>query len=164
MNVGRVPLAIGALWLLLAACSRGDDLLTSAGYGKVRFGAPVSDAERALGERLVPAVHESPCVMVRFSAYPGVTFMAEQGVVTRADAGAAIPNSAKVVVGMSLQQVLALHPGIEVRPHKYQENAHYLVLDGEAPDTAFVFEEIDGKVSAVRAGRRPAVDYVEGCS
>ena len=50
-----------------------------------------------------------------------------------------------------------------VTPHKY-ETGHYLTVT-DAADSAFalVFETRGGTVTRYRAGRRPQVEYVEGC-
>ena len=57
-----------------------------------------------------------------------------------------------------------MHPKVEVRPHKYDDSGHYLILDATGGREALVFEESDGKVTAIRAGLKPAVEYVEGCA
>jgi len=53
---------------------------------------------------------------------------------------------------------------VTVTPHKY-EDGHYLTVNA-ADDSSFaiVFETSKGRVTRYRAGRRPAVELVEGCS
>ncbi|MES2189893.1 MAG: hypothetical protein V4454_07210 [Pseudomonadota bacterium] len=91
--------------------------------------------------------------------------MVEEGVVTRADAhdDQSVKNSANLRVGMSLGSVKRLHPKIQIKPHQYDENGHYLILESDDKKRAIVAEEIDGKVAEVRAGLNPSVGYVEGC-
>jgi hypothetical protein len=89
--------------------------------------------------------------------------MVENGVVTRGDAKAAVRNSARVSVGMSLARVKALHPKIRIEPHKYDDEGHYLILDSSDGSSAILFEEGGGKVTDIRAGKKPSVKYVEGC-
>ena len=89
--------------------------------------------------------------------------MIEDGVITRADVNRAVKNSAKVVVGASLNAVKARFPSIVILPHKYDERGHYLVLATKDRKAAILFEESDGRVTEVRAGLEPSVEYVEGC-
>jgi hypothetical protein len=55
---------------------------------------------------------------------------------------------------------------VAVSPHKYT-GGHYLTVTPTAPgDSAYrmVFETDGRRVTQFRAGVRPAVEYVEGCS
>ena len=72
-------------------------------------------------------------------------------------------NSARISVGASFAMVKALRPKVEVRPHKCDEDGHCLILDAVGGRAALVLEERKGTVTTVRAGLRPAVEFVEGC-
>jgi hypothetical protein len=55
---------------------------------------------------------------------------------------------------------------LEVRPHKFIEGGHYLVVKGDSASAGkeIVFEtDASGKVIMFRAGRVPEVEWVEGC-
>jgi len=55
---------------------------------------------------------------------------------------------------------------LEVRPHKFIEGGHYLVVKGDSASAGkeIVFEtDAGGKVIMFRAGRVPEVEWVEGC-
>jgi hypothetical protein len=55
---------------------------------------------------------------------------------------------------------------LEVRPHKFIEGGHYLVVKGDSASAGkeIVFEtDAGGKVIMFRAGRLPEVEWVEGC-
>jgi hypothetical protein len=70
-------------------------------------------------------------------------------------------------VGDSEARVLALYQGrIRVEPHKYTgPEGHYLVVSRPADTLYLIIFETDGKrVERYRAGRRPAVEFVEGCA
>jgi hypothetical protein len=78
-------------------------------------------------------------------------------------AGVATASGARV--GDTEERVASLYPGrVRVTPHKYEEGGHYLTVNA-ADDSSFaiVFETSKGRVTRYRAGRRPAVEYVEGC-
>lgn len=70
-------------------------------------------------------------------------------------------------VGDSESDVLRRHVGrVQVQPHKYTgPEGHYLIVT--APDDTLhrlVFETDGQRVTMYRAGLRPYVDWVEGCS
>jgi len=149
----------------LTGCHRAvsPPLLTASGYAAVKFGMPLSAAESEVKETLLPTPGALDCTYVAFTSYPGIRFMVERGVVVRADATANIANGAGVVFGASIDQVRTAHPSVEVQPHKYEPDGNYLILAGAEPNSAYVFEAKAGKISAIRAGMKPAVLYVEGC-
>jgi hypothetical protein len=140
------------------------DVLSPEGFGPIHFGMRVEAAESTLKQRTKNKYTGEGCEYVEFRKYPNLRFMAEEGVLTRADAGRGIRNSARVSVGASIAKVKAMHPKVEVRPHKYDDDGHYLILVAAGGRAALVLEESDGKVTAIRAGLKPAVEYVEGCA
>jgi hypothetical protein len=97
------------------------------------------------------------------SLYPNVELMVENGVITRADVGEEVPNALGVTVGTSFTDVKKQLPTVIVEPHQYEPNGHYLILKNSDKKKAIVMEESDGKVTRVRGGLIPSVQYVEGC-
>jgi hypothetical protein len=55
------------------------------------------------------------------------------------------------------------HPTMVVEPHQYDPGGHYLTFATRGGKAAIVMEEADGKVTNIRGGLIPAVQYVEGC-
>lgn len=148
---------------LLGVCATASgQVLSPDGYGKVHFGQRLDQVERKLGQRAMPRPSDPACSMVGFKRYPQVRFMVEQGVITRADARTIVRNSAGVTARMSAKEVLRRHPTMESQPHKYDEHGQYLVF-AKGKDKALIFEASKGKLQRVRAGIKPAVDYVETC-
>jgi hypothetical protein len=164
MRLARHFIALLLSSLLPGLAAAGPNVLSLGGYGKIRFGTTLAVAEAELMEHATPKTREPGCDFVRFKKYPGIRFMVEDGVVTRADAGKRIANSAGVKEGMPLARVLAMHPRMEIEPHKYDDTGHYLILRSPDKSSAFVFEEGGGKITGIRAGIQPSVEYVEGCS
>ena len=152
------------LFAAIGPSHAGSLVLSDRGYGDVQFGAKLRDAEARMNQKAEPQKRDAGCSFVAFKRYPHILFMVEQGVVTRADAKPKIRNSAGVRVGTSLDRVRSLHPGIRVEPHKYDYEGHYLVLPSSDERAALLFEESKGRITAVRAGIKPSVEYVEGCS
>jgi hypothetical protein len=138
--------------------------LTDRSYGPINFGEKLADVEIRIGERPRAETGDSDCDYVTFSKFPGVRFMIERGVVTRADvAGAEIPNSLGIEIGTTLVEVKRRYPKVVVQAHHYDPAGHYLIFRSEGGRYAIVFEEGDGKVTDVRGGLEPSVEYVEGC-
>ncbi|WP_147375880.1 hypothetical protein [Noviherbaspirillum cavernae] len=146
--------------LAVAAPAR---VLSATAYGDITFGSRLVDVEAGLGQKATPAKRDAACAYVSFRKMPKVRFMVENGIVTRADARAGVPNSAGVAVGASLTGVKTRHPDVRITPHKYEDNGHYLIFPDANENAALVMEEVNGKVTAIRGGLQPSVGYVEGC-
>jgi hypothetical protein len=154
-----------ALLLLIAPfhAAAGSDVLSPHGYGRVHFGMTVKEAEAATNQRTSNRYANTGCDYVTFKRYPGLRFMVEDGVLTRADARKGVRNSANVQIGMTLAKVKAMHPAVVIEQHKYDDEGHYLILNTENGRAAIVLEESGGRITDIRAGVKPAVEYVEGC-
>lgn len=89
--------------------------------------------------------------------------MVEEGVITRAESSVAVPTSLGLTVGASMEAVKKSVPSVVIEPHQYDPDGHYLIFKSPDGKTAVVMEEGGGKVTAVRGGLEPSVEYVEGC-
>lgn len=138
-------------------------VLSAEGFGKVRFGASLAALQKEGMKDVATGGKDPACHMARFAALPGVRFMVENGVVTRADADPGVANALGVAVGDTLADVTRRHPALEVGPHKYVPAGHYLTMKSQDGRRAIVMEE-DGKgITKIRAGLLPSVSYVETC-
>jgi hypothetical protein len=152
---------------VLVSCSitqAAEYVLTSKGYGPVKFGATINSLESRIG----PAIElseqlDQSCHYVSFAALPGVDFMVENGRITRADAKPKTANELGIIVGTKLSSIKRKHPSVELKPHQYDQNGHYILFKSQNKRNALVMEEIGGIVTTVRAGILPSVEYVEGC-
>lgn len=117
-------------------------VLSPAGYGPIKFGARLEDIEKALGPRLDSGRPLDPgCGYVRFKKLPGVRFMAEGGIITRADAEAGVPNTLNIEVGASLDNIRKARPEARIAPHKYDPEGHYVTFSSPDSRAAIVMEE-----------------------
>jgi hypothetical protein len=145
-----------------------DSSVTEHGLGPLRVGMTLADARRALGGALVvpKGTDTTGCAYVTWRGGPeGTRVMIDEGRIARVEIhSGGIATAAGARVGDTEEQISRLYPGrVKVTPHKY-EDGHYLTVN--APDDssfAIVFETAKGRVTRYRAGRRPAVEYVEGC-
>ena len=137
------------------------------GAGPVRIGMTMEQLRAALGlERGGPA---GECEYVTPTGAPkGLTVMVADGHVVRLDVAqdSAASTSVGVHPGDREKRVRKLlGPDIEVTPHKYVEGGHYMSAPTDANETTWWVVETDGRrVTAVRMGVKPQVDWVEGCS
>jgi hypothetical protein len=158
-------IASAAICLELLACAApSTPVLSSDGYGPIKFDTRLSDVEKLLGAAAVAQGPADPaCTYISFASLPHVRFMVENGIVTRAEVEAGVPNTFGIAVGTSLADVQAKQPDVVIQPHKYDPAGHYLIFADSGKTKAVVMEETGGKVSKVRGGVQPAVEYVEGC-
>ncbi len=151
-----------------AASSRW--VVSPKGYGPVVAGMPLAALSSALGEPL-RATNEagSGCGYVRPAALPkDVLVMVVNDTVARVDVRArTVLTGEGVGVGDTEAKVLERYAGrVRTTPHKYTgPTGHYLTVSAPPDSTHLIVFETDGRaVVNYRAGRRPAVELVEGCS
>ena len=146
--------------------NRSAPVLSAAAYGEVVFGDRIEDVAKRLNE-MVPLREESDeesCWYAKFNAYPGVNFMVQDGRVSRLDYSESIITSIGYTVGASMAEVTKAIPTAIVEPNHYNPEAHYITVMSEDGKSAILLDESKGKVTSVRAGLLPVVQYVEGCS
>jgi len=82
------------------------------------------------------------------------------------DSGA-VATSTGARIGDSEDRIKSLYPNrVTVSPHEYTDGHYLTVESGSEADSLYrIIFETDGKrVLNYRAGTRPSVEYVEGCS
>jgi hypothetical protein len=138
-------------------------VLSPQGYGAVVFGKPLAAAEKRLGRAHALEARNAECYYVSFARYPKVYFMVENGIVTRAEADVPLENSAGIQLGMTVDQIRQRYSRARIEPHHYDDTGHYVILPTRDGRAALLFEASGGVTNSIRAGREPAVEYVEGC-
>jgi len=138
------------------------------GFGPLRVGMTVEQGERALGgEMTIVEDVAYDCKHATFKRLPdGVRIMVIDGkILARVEvAKAGVLTREGVGVGSTEAQVLARYRGkIRTKPHQYDPKGHYLAYFAEGSGRGIVFETDGKRVVMVRAGRRPEVEYIEGC-
>jgi hypothetical protein len=96
-----------------------------------------------------------------------VFFMVEERKLVRIETnGPAAPTREGARVGQTEAEVLKLYPGARRQPHKYTDGFYLIVLPFAPADTLhrYVFETDGARVTVIRAGVYPPVEYVEGCA
>jgi hypothetical protein len=162
MTRSNLLLGVIVLWLS-ATAQASEDTLGPRHFGKVKFGERLETVERLLGQKAAPSHRASECDFVTFRRFPSARFMVENGIITRADSKGPVSTDTKVKLGMTLRHAIKVEPALEVSPHHYADDGHYLALYTSDKKYAILFEEFDGRVQEVRAGQASSVAYVEGC-
>ena len=146
-----------------------DWTVTSSGIGNIRAGMSVAELKKAFGDSLVIPAKLEECDYIRPKSRPaGVLFMINDKKLARVDIrdSSSIKTAEGAGIGDTEDRIKSLYAGeVTVQPHKYTDG-HYLVVkqSGAAADERIIFETDGKKVTQFRAGKMPAVEYVEGCS
>lgn len=142
-------------------------------FGPITYGMTLEQASKAVGQKIEKGEEllDPGCSFAETGALPpGASLMVLNGRIARVDVDSAgIPTLSGAEVGWTEDQVRRLYPGqIRTEPHPYTgPEGHYLVFVPKAPaDRQYrIIFETDGKrVVSYRAGRQPAVSWIEGCS
>ena len=146
------------------------------GIGPVRVGMTFDEARAALGGDLrmsdaVAGVEDGPdrCDHPASARLPaGVWVMVEGRRVVRVEVDSGrIATAEGARIGDTEARIEQLYPGrVTVWPHKYTDGHYLYVRPAEPSDTTrLLIFETDGRVvQRFRAGRKPQVEYVEGCA
>lgn len=141
--------------------------VTFKSFGPVRVGMRVPAASRALGVRFRRGEEpEGDCYYVYPErGFEGVAFMVNGGRIARIDVhGGAYATDVGAKIGDTEARIKRLYKGrVKVSGHPYVDG-HYLTVELKGTDYSIIFETDGGRVTSFRAGRYPAVGYIEGCS
>lgn len=147
-----------------------DWVITPRGLGPLRVGMTRAEAEAAVGGSLAIDGDSAwtDCGYTPSDHLPaGVHVMVESGTIARIDVDSgSIATEAGARIGDSEERIRRLYAGrVATTPQKYTDGHYLTVTPATAADTVFriVFESDSGRVKAYRAGRLPAVEYVERC-
>ena len=166
--------------------------ITTTGFGPIQIGMTVAEAATAAGVELVPVgsntSDEATCRYVALAdGSQGLDFMVSDDRIVRVDVRqrgfqevdgrpvevdltpivSQITTRSGAAVGDTEAEVLALYPNqLEVSSHKYVPEGHYLTLvpqDPEESNYRIIFETDGDRVTMIRAGQLPQVEWVERC-
>jgi hypothetical protein len=151
-----------------------EPVLGERAFGRLRIGMSGEQARGALGGALVLGdpigTDEGPdgCRYGTSAALPpGTSLMFEGQRLVRVDVDSASVRTANGAgVGDAEAAVLARYPAARVLPHHYVEGHYLVVIPGAPADSLhrIVFETDGSRVTSMRGGIHPQVEYVEGCA
>ncbi|MBC8089662.1 MAG: hypothetical protein H7Z40_20560 [Phycisphaerae bacterium] len=145
--------------------------VTEYGIGSLRAGMTFAAANDSLRGALkaAPGANLAECDYVKWEGGPsGLLVMVVENKIARIETSdTSVATSAGARVGDSEERIQSLYPGrVTVTPHKYGDGHYLTVQSANADDSLYriIFETEKNRVTTFRAGIRPAVEYVEGCS
>lgn len=155
--------------------------LTMEGFGAVRIGMTIPEAERALGTHLKMVYLEENDPNACGSGEradgknPDVFYMVEDKHIVRIDvtkldegtpSNPPVRTAAHIGIGSTEAEIRKAYGArVKVQPHPYlEQSGHYMVVKSADGKTGIIFETENGKVVSFRAGAYPAVGYIEGCA
>lgn len=142
--------------------------VSARGVHGARIGGSAVAARAALG--LAPvAVPGGDCTYLDATTLPvALLFMTERDSLVRIDVRDSTVTTAEGArIGDTEARINSLYAGrVTTTPHKYTGPAgHYLTVAIPGDTASLIVFETDGRhVTTFRVGRKPAVQYVEGCS
>jgi len=121
------------------------------------------------GFRVPVRRNRNACMYASADSLPaGVRVMVEKGKVARVEV---VEGPVQTATGARIRdtedRIKRLYPNqVSVSRHKYTDGHYLTVVPAEAADSAYriIFETDGSRVLRYRAGARPQVEYVEGCS
>ena len=165
------PLAAAALLIAGAGAAETNScsVVSTGGYCGVKFGM-IEEKARAsyAGTLSEPEAYadgdEESCYYLSDES-ADAAFMIVDGVIERVDVfGRSVATSAGAKSGMALADVAALYPDARREANPYTAALEDLHADLGGGVFAVFEQDERGRVRHFRIGRKPAVDYIEGCS
>jgi len=144
------------------------------GYGPVRIGMTVDEAQRLLQGPLAIDTYLDDASCRYFTPkgagpQPTVAFMTDQRRIVRIDvfagSGPQPATDRGARIGDTERRIFELYPGhVKSGPHHYTgPQGHYLRVFDDSGHVRMIFETNGKTVENYRVGREPAIEYVEGC-
>lgn len=136
------------------------------GFGPVKIGMTVAQAEQSLGTKLVKgAGYGDACYFADPEGLPGVRFMVTNDKIARVDiSGANYVTDRGAKVGDTDVAILEnLYPGARVQPQRGEEKTKNIAVYSEDERYLIVFESDGERITAFRVGSVEAVLSPKGC-
>lgn len=166
-----------------------DSEVSLSGIGPIRIGMTIAEAAAAGQIALVGYGGKVPvssdCAYIKAEeGWPELAFMIGGNRIVRVDVrnprtggdapsqaergkSSLIATSAGIKLGDAERKVKLAYPEIAVTNHKYIAGGHYLSVTAEPggplSENRLIFETDHRRVTAIRSGRLPEVEWVEGC-
>ncbi|HHF7346186.1 hypothetical protein [Legionella feeleii] len=155
----------------LSASTINDWQLSPEGFGPIQIGMTLKQAEQVAGMKFgstkpeVDQAEDESCFYVSLKGTQGLSFMISGDKIVRINiTSSSFSTSKGARIGDSEAQVQALYAGkLEVEPHHYDQNGHYLTLIETLKDRAIRFETDAKVITQIYSGRNQETHYVEGC-
>ncbi len=161
--IALVVCAALAAAVATAVALPSDARLTTAGLGPIKIGMTVSQVEAAGKRDLVFEGGDvnAPCATASLGTKLFGLF--SKGRLARIYVRSRVYRTRTGIrVGDTERKARGAYRGLAVSPHKFVRGGHYLKLT--VGTRRLVFETDGRRVTEMSSGRKPEIDYVEGCA
>jgi len=160
-------IALGLFVSTIAYAQSSGKVITFKGYKNIEIGMTIKSVVNATGIKFdfdTPP-EKNECTYGYTKSLPGMYLMLVDGVIARIDVDKGdytTPEGAKL--GDSEAKIKKLYPKREVEGQKYVPEGHYMTFYSPDKKRAIIFDTDGKKVTAIRVGRMPEIEWVEGCN
>jgi hypothetical protein len=143
--------------------------LSAAGYGPVRPGMTVKQAQSLFGSKLITSSEGPPGSVCKFmtvaQGHAGVSLMVQNGKITHIEANTpGVLSQSGAGVGDSTSRLKSLYgKQLEIEVDKYDEKGFYYFLWNTNRSGGMKFEIANDKVATIYAGSK-TIRLAEGCN
>lgn len=138
-------------------------VISARGVGPIHIGMTIAQAERRLGHGLRVERFNPPCGTARLSGrLRSYVLLTGQRIAYVSVRSPRLRTERGVRVGDPVSTLLARYPGrLRAHPNIYTQEPQYEYVAGRRK---LIFFTRGGRIDEIITGRKPEVNYVEGCA
>ncbi|MET3119850.1 putative small secreted protein [Undibacterium sp. GrIS 1.8] len=160
--------SVSSLMLLGSANAKSelsDQRLTFKGLGIIHIGMTETELMDGGFELKEQLGDYSECFEQPLKSNENVLIMFERKRISRIEIlSPKIKTNKGIEVGHTESQVKDIYGSqVQIEPHKYDDNGHYMIVKSKNEKSAIVMETDGRRITIIRTGRLPSVQYIEGC-
>lgn len=133
-------------------------------FNGVKVGMTAAQGSKALGAKLVSR-DTDVCRYYQTKTFKDIAFMVNDGTIARFDILENTYSTERgAKIGDTEARIKSLYKGMfKVTKHKYTDG-HYITVMKKGTKYGIVFETDGKRVVSYHAGRKPELEYIEGCA
>jgi hypothetical protein len=138
-------------------------VISARGVGPIHIGMTIAQAERRLGHGLRVERFNPPCGTARLSGrLRSYVLLTGQRIAYISVRSPRLRTDRGVRVGDPVSTLIARYSGrLKAHPNIYTQEPQYEYVAGRRK---LIFFTQDGRIDEITTGRKPEVNYVEGCA
>lgn len=161
-------ISVSSLMLINSANAKSeliDQRLTFKGLGRIHIGMTEAELMHEGFELKARLGDYSECFEQPLKSNENILIMFEHKRISRIDIlSPKIKTNEGIGVGYTESQVKEIYGSqVKIEPHKYDDNGHYMTVKSRDEKNAIVMETDGRRITIIRTGRLPSVQYIEGC-
>ncbi len=160
-------IVLGLFVSTIAYAQSSGKVITFKGYKNIEIGMTIKDVVKTMGLKFdfdAPP-EKNECTYGYTKSLPGMYLMLVNSVIARIDVDKGDYTTQEgAKLGDSESKIKKLYPKLAVEGQKYVPEGHYMTVYSPDKKRAIIFETDGKKVTAIRVGRMPEIEWVEGCN